>query len=86
MNEADGDYRRLPMFSPQIFKIYTNDQQDNDGTISFTYADDLYITAQFPTFSQIAPIAQLLSALDFNFVRAVERSIITAGKMLSLKI
>ena len=34
----------------------------------------------------IAPIAQSLSALDFNFERAVEGSILTAGKMLSLKI
>ena len=33
----------------------------------------------------IAPIAQLVSALDFNFERAVEGSILTAGKRLSLK-
>ena len=33
----------------------------------------------------IAPIAQLVSALDFNFKRAVEGSILTAGKRLSLK-
>ena len=31
----------------------------------------------------IAPIAQLVSALDFNFERAVEGSILTAGKRLS---
>ena len=31
------------------------------------------------------PIAQLVSALDFNFERAVEGSILTAGKRLSLK-
>ena len=35
--------------------------------------------------SYIAPIAQLVSALDFNFERAVEGSILTAGKRLSLK-
>ena len=34
----------------------------------------------------IAPIAQLVSALDFNFERADEGSILTAGKRLSLKI
>ena len=34
----------------------------------------------------IAPIAQSVSALDFNFKRAVECSILTAGKRLSLKI
>ena len=30
-----------------------NDQPVNDGTRSFIYADDLCITAQFPTFSQV---------------------------------
>ena len=34
----------------------------------------------------IAPIAQSVSTLDFTFERAVEGSILTAGKMLSLKI
>ena len=34
----------------------------------------------------IAPIAQSVSALDFNFERAVEGSILTVGKRLSLKI
>ena len=34
----------------------------------------------------IAPIAQSVNALDFNFERAVEGSIFTAGKRLSLKI
>ena len=33
----------------------------------------------------IAPLAQLISALDFNFEQAVEGSILTAGKRLSLK-
>ena len=37
-------------------------------------------------YSYIAPIAQSVSALDFNFERAVEGSILTAGKRLSLKI
>ena len=34
----------------------------------------------------IASIAQLVSALDFNFERAYEGSILTAGKRLSLNI
>ena len=34
----------------------------------------------------LAPIAQSVSALDFKFERAVEGSILTAGKRLSLKI
>ena len=33
----------------------------------------------------IAPIAQLVSALDFNFERAVKGSILTADKRLNLK-
>ena len=57
MNESDGDYRRMVchkrVFSPQLFNIYTNYQPVHDGTRSFIYADDLCITAQFPTFSQV---------------------------------
>ena len=45
---------------------------------------DVVITVYRGTY--IAPIAQLVSALDFNFERAVEGSILTAGKRLSLKI
>ena len=41
------------VFSPQLFNIYTNDQPVHDGTRSFIYADDMCITAQFPTFSQV---------------------------------
>ena len=41
------------VLSPTLFNIYTNDQSVHDGTRSFIYADDLCITAQFPTFSQV---------------------------------
>ena len=41
------------VLSPTLFNIYTNDQPVHDGTRSFIYADDLCITAQFPTFSQV---------------------------------
>ena len=40
------------VLSLTLFNIYTNDQPVHDGTRSFVYADDLCITAQFPTFSQ----------------------------------
>ena len=56
MNEADGDRRMAchkGVFSLQVFNIYTNDQPVHDGTRSFIYADDLCITSQFPTFSQV---------------------------------
>ena len=36
--------------------------------------------------SNATPIAQSVSTLDFNFERAVEGSILIAGKRLSLKI
>ena len=41
------------VLSPTLFNIYANDQPVHDGTWSFIYAYDLYITAQFPTFSQV---------------------------------
>ena len=41
------------VFSPQLFNIYTNDQPVHDGTRRFIYADELCITSQFPTFSQV---------------------------------
>ena len=41
------------VLSPTLFNIYTNDQPIHDGTRSFIYANDLCITAQFPTFSQV---------------------------------
>ena len=41
------------VLSQTLFNIYTNDQPVHDGTRCFIYADDLCITAQFPTFSQV---------------------------------
>ena len=36
------------ILSPILFNIYTNDQPLHNGTCSFIYADDLYVTAQQP--------------------------------------
>ena len=47
-----------------------------------------YLSRHLPIANElfyIAPIAQLVSALDFNFERADEGSILTAGKRLGLK-
>ena len=41
------------VLSPTLFNIYILDQPVHDGTRSFIYADDMCITAQFPTFSQV---------------------------------
>ena len=44
--------------------IYTNDQLIHDGTRSFIYADDLCITAQYPTFTEVKDtIEEALSEL-----------------------
>ena len=48
-----NDLPQGSVLSPTIFNIYTNGQTVHDGTRSFIYADDLCITAQFPTFSQV---------------------------------
>ena len=41
------------VLSPTLFNIYTNDQPILDGTRSFIYADDLCVTAQYPTFQEV---------------------------------
>ena len=47
-----------------FFNIYTNDQPIHDGTRSFIYADDLCITAQYPTFTEVEDnIEEALSEL-----------------------
>ena len=43
---------------PTLFNIYTNDQPILDGTRSFIYADDLCITAQYPTFQEVEQIIE----------------------------
>ena len=52
------------VLSPTLFNIYTNDQPVHDGTKRFIYADDLCITSQFPTFSQVeSTIEEVLGEL-----------------------
>ena len=46
------------VLSPTLFNIYTNDQLILDGTRSFIYADDLYITAQYATFQEVEQIIE----------------------------
>ena len=41
------------VLSPTLFNIYTNDQPILDGMRSFIYADDLCVTAQYPTFQEV---------------------------------
>ena len=52
------------VLSPILFNIYTNDQPIHDDTRSFIYADDLCITAQYPTFTEVKDaIEEALSKL-----------------------
>ena len=56
--KQDGEYKRTVYHrgvfsSPSLFNIYTNDRPILDGTRSFIYADDLCITAQYPTFQEV---------------------------------
>ena len=41
------------VLSPILFNIYTNDQAIHDGTRNFTYADDLCVTAQYSSFTEV---------------------------------
>ena len=39
--------------SPIQFNIYTNHQPLHDGTLRFIYADDLCLTAQYSSFTEV---------------------------------
>ena len=39
--------------SPILFNIYTNDQPIHDGTRNFIYADDICVTAQYSSFTEV---------------------------------
>ena len=41
------------VLSPILFNIYTNDQPIHDGTRNFIYADDLCVTAQCSSFTEV---------------------------------
>ena len=41
------------VLSPILFNIYTNDQLIHDGTHNFIYADDLCVTAQYSSFTEV---------------------------------
>ena len=41
------------VLSPILFNIYTNDQPLHDRTRSFIYADDLCVTAQYSSFTEV---------------------------------
>ena len=41
------------VLSPILFNIYKNNQPLHDGTRNFVYADDLCVTAQYPSFTEV---------------------------------
>ena len=63
------------VLSPTLFNIYTIDQPVHDGTMSFIYADNMCITTQFPTFSQVEStieeaLGELIEYYRNNILRA----------------
>ena len=54
---ADGEIRRTAcqgsVLSPMLFNIYTNNQPIKEGTRTFVYADDICVTAQYPSFTEV---------------------------------
>ena len=41
------------VLSPILFNMYTNDQPLHDATRNLVYADDLRVTAQYPSFTEV---------------------------------
>ena len=68
MSVADGEYGKTACprsaLSPILFDIYTNGQPHN-GTGSFIYADDICVTDQYYSFTEVE--RTIGDALDYRF-------------------
>ena len=53
MEKAEEWLATGSVLSPILFNIYTNDQPIHDGTRNFIYADDLCVTAQYSSFTEV---------------------------------
>ena len=57
------------VLSPILFNIFTNDQPLHDGTRNFVYADDLCVTAQYPSFTEVEhTIEKALDELTIYYI------------------
>ena len=53
MEEIEERIVQGSVLSLVLFNIYTNDQPIYPGTRSFIYADDICVTAQYPSFTEV---------------------------------
>ena len=62
---------RGSVLSPILFNIYTTDQPIHDGTRNFLYADDLCVTAQYSSFTEVeTTIGDALEELTSQYYRS----------------
>ena len=62
------------VLSPILFNIYTNDQPLRDGTPNFIYADDLCVTAQYSSFTEVEhTIEEALDELTTYYILSEDK-------------